>query len=231
MRNPYTRAVQAVRRGATIGPLALAGFGLAVAGTTSAVATTEAVLEHGDLAAYDPAVSQAVIDGRSAWLTPLAQVLTVLGSTAFLLPATIAAVVLLATRRRWKASIVIGVGMTLPLLLTSVLKSGIGRIRPPTADLLGPINSGFAFPSGHTLNSSVFFGLLALVLIPAIRPGWARVAALLSAIGLAFGVGWSRVYLGYHWLTDVVGGWSIAFIIIGAALVVTATLWSPRRTT
>jgi undecaprenyl-diphosphatase len=78
----------------------------------------------------------------------------------------------------------------------------------------------YSFPSGHTMNAVVFYLALALV-IWSIRGRRAGLAAMAVAIIIALGVGTSRIYLGYHYLTDVVAGLlaGIALLLlVGTAL-------------
>ncbi|WP_406345590.1 phosphatase PAP2 family protein [Streptomyces sp. NBC_00648] len=93
------------------------------------------------------------------------------------------------------------------------LKAALGRERPSWPD---PVDSASyaAFPSGHALTVTVTFGLLLwLTVARGARPAVRRAVAAAGAVSM-LGVGFTRVYLGVHWLSDVVGGW-----LIGAALV------------
>ena len=91
------------------------------------------------------------------------------------------------------------------------LKALIGRPRPPTPDTGVSLAS---FPSGHTIQATLLFGLLPVaVWVLTERPIARRVAVVVAAAGIA-AVGLSRVYLGAHWPTDVVGG-----VLVGLALV------------
>ncbi|MDJ0381164.1 phosphatase PAP2 family protein [Streptomyces sp. G-G2] len=89
------------------------------------------------------------------------------------------------------------------------LKAAVGRTRPVWPD---PVDSGHfaAYPSGHALTATVVCGLL-LWLAPRSRA--VRAAAWAAALVSVAGVGFTRVYLGVHWLSDVAGGW-----LLGAAL-------------
>ncbi len=70
-------------------------------------------------------------------------------------------------------------------------------------DRLGPVDSSYSFPSGHTLGSAVLLGIVLLLLVPMIRARAPRVVATAGITALALGIGLSRVYLGYHWASDV----------------------------
>ncbi|MFF1476921.1 phosphatase PAP2 family protein [Streptomyces sp. NPDC058301] len=92
-------------------------------------------------------------------------------------------------------------------------KAALGRERPSWPD---PVDSASyaAFPSGHALTVTVTFGLLLwLAVARGARPAVRRAVAAVGALSV-LGVGFTRIYLGVHWLSDVVGGW-----LIGAALV------------
>ena len=187
-------------------------------GLTGAIVLTDGARENGDLSAYDPAVTSAFITARSDVGTALAQVFTFMGSTLALVPLTLVLLAWLGWRRRWQAMSAVAAGMSLSLTLTVLLKNVIGRVRPPGVDVLGAINTGFAFPSGHTLNGTVFFGLVTGLVLHRCRSVWTRLAALTGGLMMAVGIGLSRIYLGYHWLTDVMAGWSLAVSVLGVVL-------------
>ncbi|MET9375898.1 phosphatase PAP2 family protein [Streptomyces sp. NPDC002992] len=110
--------------------------------------------------------------------------------------------------------------LTVTSLLTAAVQQGtkwaVDRERPDWPD---PVDSAHyaAFPSGHAMTAAVSCGLLLWVLALHWREGWrgwsvAAVAALVSVLG----VGWTRVYLGVHWPSDVVAGWLLGcfFVVV-----------------
>ncbi len=117
---------------------------------------------------------------------------------------------------RWRIprlAMLLSTSMGLSLGATQVLKDLFGRVRPPAFLGLGPVLGSCAFPSGHTLNATVFFGRAALLLATQLRTHVARFAVLLVWLFVCVGVGFSRGYLGYHWLTDVTGGFVIGLVV------------------
>jgi undecaprenyl-diphosphatase len=121
----------------------------------------------------------------------------------------------LVWKKRSLAALVIAVVPALTLVLTSALKEAFDRARPTIVPRIDQVTE-LSFPSGHASNAAATFVLLALVLpgqSPRLRMGLAIVGALL--------IGWSRVALGVHWPTDVIGGWLLgtAFALIGIHLV------------
>jgi membrane-associated phospholipid phosphatase len=101
-------------------------------------------------------------------------------------------------------------------LLRTALMVALHRSRPPVADW-ATAAAGHSFPSGHTSSSAMAAGLLAWGLLRA-RPGpLGRALAALCAL-VAVAVACTRVYLGVHWPTDVLGGWLYAGCCLAAAL-------------
>jgi undecaprenyl-diphosphatase len=182
-----------------------------LAGTLALIGLADAATESDGLAAFDPVLTAQVVAHRTPLLTSLAHGLTFLGNTATLVTLTlIAALVLWRWSRR--APILLVIAMAGSSAITSGLKELIGRARPDVSVVLGPFTQSFAFPSGHTLNSTVFFVTVAVLSRPRIHSQRLRAAVLTLALLLSIGVGLSRVYLGYHWATDVLAGWITASV-------------------
>jgi undecaprenyl-diphosphatase len=143
--------------------------------------------------------------------------LTDLGSILFIPPIFVIAVVWLLAKRRYGAALFLGVASGGSLFLQGTMKIFFARPRPQLD--YARVLPDYSFPSGHTMNAVVFYTALALILwsIFGRRVG---LVALVVAAAIALGVGVSRIYLGYHYLTDVVGGLlaGIAWlIVVGAA--------------
>ena len=113
-------------------------------------------------------------------------------------------------------------------VLGGLIKQIVGRHRPlPSQVNVVQVIQSPSFPSGHVLHYTVFYGFLAFVLATSFRPSWPRNALIGVCLALIVLVGPSRVYLGEHWLSDVVGGY-----LIGALLLVpliAAYMWARER--
>lgn len=104
-------------------------------------------------------------------------------------------------------------------IFTSVGKTVVGRARPPLAKAVPPYEYAFSFPSGHTLNSTVVALMLAYLAWWLSKNVWVRIICPALGAAWAAAMGCSRVYLGHHWLTDVMFGW--VFGLAWLALLIT----------
>jgi membrane-associated phospholipid phosphatase len=172
------------------------------------------------LAAADAAALQTAIAARSPGLTTFMEGVTILGTWVVYL------VVLLAGFVWWKQRpvqylLIALASLTLAQFVRIALNFWIQRPRPPRADGLVPA-SFYAFPSGHTVLAGVGFGLAAwLIWLVDRRAG--TIAAVVAAI-FALMVALSRVYLGVHWASDVVGSLAFAVFWITITLIVARAL-------
>jgi membrane-associated phospholipid phosphatase len=146
-------------------------------------------------------------------LVTVVKAVTMLGSTAVLCGVIGAAAAVLAIRRRWKLAIYLVVTGAGALVLDPVLKSLVGRLRPVVAHPVA-YGTGNSFPSGHSLGSIVCYGAVLLVFLPAARGRW-RPAFIGVTVALVALIGISRILLGVHFLSDVVGGWAIGITWLG----------------
>lgn len=170
----------------------------------------EAVTEGDGVSFLDHPALDLAVRLRSGWLTGLAETFTYAAGRLGLPLLALVVVGLLVWRRRdWEAPFLVGTALAGALVLTVLGKDMVGRLRPPTALALPPFETSPAWPSGHSLNATVLAVVTAyLVLLSARRRRW-RVLIVLGCLVFALAVGLSRVYLGQHWLTDVMGGWAL----------------------
>lgn len=180
----------------------------AVLGATIGVGELLSLAERPDGSTrFDRSITSWLVDHRASWLTTLAHALSTIGSQKVLIPVVAVAAVVLLLRRAWRLAGLLVVIWAGGLGLYSFAKHVVGRPRPPMDIWLTHV-SGSSFPSGHATQSASTFAAVALV-AAALLPN-ARRPALALAVVLAAGVGWSRVYLGVHWATDVIAGWLTA---------------------
>ena len=171
---------------------------------------------------WEVTVSAWVQSRPTPWLDAVMEAVSLPGVLVLAAPMVALTAVVLYIKG-WRGEAVLIVATTVAgRLITLVVKELVGRPRP-TDDVVRVLQeaSSNSFPSGHVMHAMVFLGALAVILAIQPRPGATlRTAQVVLAL-LATGA--SRIYLGAHWLGDVVGGYAI-----GSA-VVAASVWVWRR--
>jgi len=211
------------RRAGAYSALAVAlAVGIAVITAAAAIVIViyAAITTSQGVAGLDRPVLDLLRGTRSPVMdTVLTAVTGTAGKIGMPLIAVTAMVVLGVRRRSWTPVVLIAVTGTVSLLLTVTGKEFIARVRPPYSDAVPPFELSESFPSGHTLNAVAVIGIIGYLL--ALRRGrGARVTIVTAAVLYVVLIGFTRVYLGHHWLTDVLAG-----LVLGAAwlaLVITA---------
>ncbi|HVW31610.1 MAG TPA: bifunctional DedA family/phosphatase PAP2 family protein, partial [Acidimicrobiia bacterium] len=186
---------------ASLAALVVAGWGLG--------AVVQDVLVGGGATRLDLPVLRWFARHREPWLTTGLRTVTVLGDAALLIPLVLVVGFGLTWRlRRPRPLTLLVAGYGGADLLSQAIRALTARTRPPPVYAVGHF-AGHSFPSGHTTEATAAFGMLAAVLAAA-TPRWQRrVAAWAAAVVVAGLVGISRLYLGAHWLTDVLAGWAL----------------------
>lgn len=149
---------------------------------------------------------------QSPWLTKAAMTVSHLGDTPIALSMMAVAVILLLVWRRRDVAVMMLLSLV-PIGAGNLLKLVVGRSRPEYL-LLDVAPTSLSFPSGHALFAAIFWGLLVWLAEESIQSPWIR-RSLQVALGLLIlAVGWSRVYLGLHWPSDVIGGYMYGLLAV-----------------
>jgi undecaprenyl-diphosphatase len=168
------------------------------------------VVVEGDSRAFDKAALLWIHSTFPGWLDGPMRIVTALGYYWFVL-ALLVVVVFLFYRKGWKLSAILLIVSTAgSAVLTTVLKSVFQRARPELFDS-GYHASFYSFPSGHATVAVGLYGMLTLVLAYHLR-GAARWAVVVLGISVVLLIGFSRLYLGVHYPTDVVAGYLAALL-------------------
>jgi undecaprenyl-diphosphatase len=161
-----------------------------------------------------------------AWLEEMGRDFTALGGVGVLTLLTLAAAGFLLLRRQGHAALLLLAAVGGGILLSSLMKHGFSRPRPELVPHGSYIYTS-SFPSGHSMMSAVTYLTLGALLARAEARRRIKAYLLILAVLLTFSVGLSRVYLGVHWPTDVLAGWTA-----GAAWAMACWLaarWLQRR--
>ena len=162
-----------------------------------------------------------------AW-TRTMKIVTTLGDTVTMTLVAVLATITLLVLRHVRSAVLVGAGSLVGYGLMVGLKHLIGRERPAEEARLLDIDT-FSMPSGHAMMATIIYGLIAVAGYHS--SSWVRAhrLVLLAAPVLAVAIGWSRVYLGVHWMTDVVTGWLLGVVFVASATYLAFRTDRPER--
>jgi len=196
----------------------LVGSGAAVAMLAVYAAVVDAVEDASEVSRLDVPLHSWFLTHRTGALSTLMELVSSAGGSGGMAVLTAVAAGLLLWWGRWAHALIVVVAMGGSEVLGNWFKLLYARARPPVADQL-VVTGSYALPSGHSLGSAVVLGVLAAVAVLLVS-GVARRAAVVGVAAAAvLLVGASRLYLGVHWLTDVLSG----YLLGGAWLAVCVT--------
>jgi undecaprenyl-diphosphatase len=142
------------------------------------------------------------------WLPPVMRDITSLGGEPVIVLVTLVVVGYLWLRQKYRDLVLITVAALGGGLLDVTLKEVVGRGRPAIVPHFINVDT-LSFPSGHSMMSMVVYLVLAILLSPQLPDRRARSYVIMVALLLTFLIGISRVYLGVHYPSDVLGGWLV----------------------
>jgi membrane-associated phospholipid phosphatase len=163
----------------------------------------EDVVSGDPLVVADSAINRALQDLRTAPGDAVMIAITELGDTSVVVAVTTIVFLWLAWKRAWRPAAYWLIAIDGASALNTAIKVGLHRARPGEPHYLGW--GAFSFPSGHSTVNLVLYGFLAFLIAREFRPTW-RLSVALGAATLIFLIAFSRLYLGAHWLSDVLGG-------------------------
>lgn len=192
----------------------VAALGIVAGGVAAFVELADDMTEA-DGQAFDQLVLHALRPNASlsdpwgpSWLHTAALDLTSLGSLAVLVLFALIATGFLLFQKKIYSALMLAASLAGGLLLSEVLKGVFERDRPPEMfRMVETINA--SFPSGHALLSTVFYLTLGVMLERAFARQRLKIYVLAVAVLISLLVGLSRIYLGAHWASDVMAGWSM----------------------
>jgi undecaprenyl-diphosphatase len=174
-------------------------------------------VETNRLAGFDEAIRMEVHTLASPPLTLVAEKITWLGSLGVLALFGVVAVLVLVRARRRDAAVFLMVTMVGALALENGLKFAFQRVRP--LPFFGSEPETYSFPSGHALFSLCFYGGLAIVASRSMQSAAIKAGTWLATVLLVLAIGGTRIYLGVHYPSDVLGGYLVAIAWLSIVLI------------
>ena len=165
--------------------------------------------------AFDEAVERWVQAQSTPLLDRLMQMITHAGDRLTHILISTALSLFLLWRRRWRAAATIWIAIGVGYAINSLLKLFFGRTRPDLS-LIFVAPSGYSYPSGHAMASTVVYGCAAFFLSRLLPHSSVLIRTL--AIVIVFFIGLSRIYLDAHWPTDVLAGFAIGGLVLAAVI-------------
>lgn len=179
-----------------------------------------------DVLAFDTTIRQWFYGLRSELTNPIGIVITYLGNWQTIVSLVGILLMLPATRIRMGLPVAVTAGVSTGLY--KVLKMLFGRPRPDQALHL-VTESGLSFPSGHSMNGLVAYGMIIWLLHRYYWDrAWAKIISALLAV-LIFAIGLSRIFVGVHYPSDVAGGWSFGFGFLSLATLLWEAGLPPKK--
>jgi undecaprenyl-diphosphatase len=191
-------------------------------------ALAEDVLSRDSLTLYDTGISQWLLSLVTEDGAQFFYAITLLGSTWFILTGSLAMSAWLAWRRQWLnlGALVLSIGGG--EILNISLKTIFLRPGPDFTNVFYHV-SGYSFPSDHAMLSILFYGILTYVISNQGVAWKTRTRLGIAALTLSTLIGFSQLFLGVHYLTDVLGGWSAGVVWLTACLTNIQALKFSRR--
>ena len=121
-------------------------------------------------------------------------------------------VIILIVFHKYRFAYILPIHVTISVIFNMILKNIFARPRPEMIRLID--EAGFSFPSGHAMVTMVAYGYLIYVVHHYIQQKWLRYSLIAFLIFIIVSVGLSRIYLGVHYLTDVLAGYSISLFYL-----------------
>ncbi len=173
----------------------------------------------------DVSIATLMRESRNAPADEIMTVITMMGDTVVMTSLAVLILAWLIWHKSYRAAWAAGIAIVAAKLFEIAMKLGIQRARPTELSYSGA--SIYSFPSGHATMAAVIFGILA-VLVSHSMGRWGRAVVYALCAVLVVAIAYSRLYLGAHWLSDVLAGLTFGVVMM-AAFGVAIEAIPPRR--
>ena len=143
---------------------------------------------------------------------------TYLGNWQAIVGLGVVALVILWVQRKKREAVFFAVALMSGEIIKEFLKFIFHKERPDASLALMQEN-GYSFPSGHAFMSIIFYGMICYFIYQVCKNKWQKIILIIITAILIFLIGYSRIYLGVHWISDVLAGWLIGGAILAFFIV------------
>ena len=157
---------------------------------------------------FDDTIYNYIFSFRNNYLDMFFKAITKFGNTITVIVLVVLLVIFLERKNMWQLLITVGI----TVLTNQLLKHIIRRVRPDHLRLIK--EDGFSFPSGHSMISIALYGTLIYITYKCIKKKFIKTIIIVLLTILILGIGISRIYLGVHYPSDVLGGYFLATSIL-----------------
>jgi membrane-associated phospholipid phosphatase len=176
------------------------------------------------IALSDHRIAHLMVNFRSPAITPFFLWITLLGKWQIILGSAIVVSVIFWIWKRRDLIAYLWLALTSNEIFNHVVKLLIHRDRPAHPIY---IEHSFSFPSGHAMTAIVFYGFLAYILIRHMKNWGHKISVFFACLLVILAIGFSRLYLGVHYVSDVWAGYLLGFLVL--TVIITLYEWHPWR--
>lgn len=169
----------------------------------------------------DNNVSQFILSWRTAWLTPIMRIFSFLGSEAIIM-GSILVIIYLSLKKHKKETFIFTILLIMGTFSTVFLKLSYQVPRPSFIPLA--VEKSFSYPSGHALNSLLFYSTISYFIYHLTRSKVKSAVSFILTGGLISIIGISRIYLGVHYPSDILAGYVAGFWLFVTTILIDRTI-------
>ncbi len=180
---------------------------------------TDDVLGAEGITKLDPHATAWMLDHRTPTRTTIARAVTRLANPGGVIAVVLASITAFTLMRHVRLGVFMVLSTVGAALVTATAKLVVGRERPPSTIWLVEA-TGASFPSGHATQGVACWVALSSTIVLLVKGRALRVTITFAGAALAGAIGVSRIYLGVHWMSDVVCGWAVASLWLVTLLLI-----------
>lgn len=183
----------------------------------------------GAASSMDHSVVTLMASLRTGAMVAVSRLFTTIGSTvATVIIVILAAAAFWLTKHQVQAYLLVG-SIIGSAIITWIIKHLVHRARPAATYQVGTVEDPYSFPSGHSVNSTVLYGTLAIIVLYSALTATQRIWATVLCVLMPLFVGLSRIVLCQHWTTDVLAGWILGIFWLGIVGLAAKYLLGPLK--